>query len=100
MDDVESMRGDILPYEIPQKFIGQIIGKIRCPNCNRDFQTAVPVKDFLTSGGPKTGIFTHYEKDNGCGTSFSILETRHTRMRLLVKGKESKNSEVWVDLVI
>lgn len=99
-EDAEDMRGDILPYEIPEKFAGHIIGKLRCPVCNRDFQTAVPAKDFLTSGSSKTGILTHYENDAGCGSSFSVIEVRHTRMRILVKQRDKEPYEAWVELVI
>jgi hypothetical protein len=100
VEDVEYMRADIRPFEIPEKFLGNVIGKIRCPTCNRDFQTTIPLKDFITSSGPRLGTFTHYEDDMGCGSVFVVIETRHTKIKVQVSDKEGKQKETWLDLVI
>jgi len=99
LEDVEGMRGDVRPFELPEKFLGHMICKVCCPTCNRSFQTAIPFKDFLTSGSAKTGTFRHYEDDAGCGSSFAIVETRHLRIRVQVKTNEGRSYETWIDLV-
>jgi len=100
LEDVESMRGDVRPFELPEKFVGHMICKVRCPVCNRSFQTAIPFRDFLASGGPRTGNFHHYEDDAGCGSSFVVIEARHMRIRVQVNTKDKKSHETWVDLIL
>jgi len=98
VEDAEAMRGDVRPFELPSQFLGHFICKIRCPTCNRDFQTAVLFKDFVTSGSPKTGTFTHYEDDAGCGSFFTVLEIRHMRMKVLVRHGEKEPIEAWIGI--
>lgn len=96
-EDIEGMGDESRPYELPAKYVGQFICKIRCPVCNRDFQTAVPATDFLTSGSPRVGAFVHYVDDAGCGSAFTVLETRHMRMKVLVMPADREPYETWVD---
>ena len=93
----EGTSEDTRPYELPQHFVGHVICKIRCPICNRDFQTAIPATDFLTSGGPRKGAFVHYEDDAGCGSAFTVVETRHMRVRVLVVPRDGEPCDTWVD---
>jgi len=100
IEDVECMRGDVRPFELPEKFLGQVICKMRCPTCNRDFQTTIPVKTIMTSGGSKIEKFQHYEDDAGCGSSFTIVEAKHLKVRVSVQPKVGNPYEVWLDLTI
>ena len=91
MEEAESRV--MLPYELPDNYVGFAIVRINCPVCGKRFKTTVHLSNFLGEPG---GSFHHYPEDGGCGSDFRIIDMQHTSLRVEVvpRGEHAFEAEV------